>query len=235
MLEVRGLTVRYGGITALREVSLQVGGGEIVALIGANGAGKSTLLAAVMGQVKPAQGSIAFQGDDITNHKPHRLARRGLVLVPEGRRVFANLSVHENLLLGGYAHPMDAALSGDLELVYEIFPRLAERRRQTAGTLSGGEQQMLALGRGLMSRPRLMMLDEPSLGLAPLLVMEVFGIIRRIHDQGVTVLLIEQNAAAALQIAQRGYVLETGQVVLSGSGRELMADGRVQRAYLGMD
>ncbi len=235
MLEVRDLTVRYGGITALRDASLEVGRGEIVALIGANGAGKSTLLAAVMGQVKLAQGSILYAGDDITGHKPHRLARRGLVLVPEGRRVFANLSVHENLLLGGYAHPRDAELDGDLELVYELFPRLAERRKQTAGTLSGGEQQMLALGRGLMSRPQLMMLDEPSLGLAPLLVMEVFGIIRRIHDQGVTVLLIEQNAAAALQIAQRGYVLETGRVVLSGSGRELMADGRVQRAYLGMD
>jgi len=235
MLEVRDLTVRYGGITALRDASLEVGRGEIVALIGANGAGKSTLLAAVMGQVKLAQGSILYAGDDITGHKPHRLARRGLVLVPEGRRVFANLSVHENLLLGGYAHPRDAELDGDLELVYELFPRLAERRKQTAGTLSGGEQQMLALGRGLMSRPQLMMLDEPSLGLAPLLVMEVFGIIRRIHDQGVTVLLIEQNAAAALQIAQRGYVLETGRVVLSGSGRELMADGRVQRAYLGME
>ncbi len=235
MLEVRGLGVRYGGITALRSVDLSVERGEIVTLIGANGAGKSTLLAAVMGQVKPAQGSIRYLGEDIVGRKPYRLARQGLILVPEGRRVFANLSVHENLLLGGYAHPLDARQQGDLELVYDIFPRLAERRRQTAGTLSGGEQQMLALGRGLMSRPKLMMLDEPSLGLAPLLVMEVFNIIRRIHQEGVTVLLIEQNAAAALQIADRGYVLETGRIVLTGSGRELMADGRVQRAYLGMD
>ena len=235
MLEVRSLTVRYGGIIALRKASLEVGAGEIVTLVGANGAGKSTLLAAIMGLVKPTSGCITYRGENILGQKPHRLSRRGLVMVPEGRRVFANLSVHENLLLGGYAHPMDEQLSGDLELVYDLFPRLAERSKQTAGTLSGGEQQMLALGRGLMSRPQLMMLDEPSLGLAPLLVMEVFGIIRRIHKQGVTVLLIEQNAAAALQIAHRGYVLENGRVVLSGTGKELMADGRVQRAYLGME
>jgi branched-chain amino acid transport system ATP-binding protein len=235
MLEVKDITVRYGGITALRGASLEVGSGEIVTLIGANGAGKSTMLAAIMGQVKPASGNITYRGDSIVGRKPHRLSRQGLVLVPEGRKVFANLSVHENLLLGGYAFPMDAKLDEGLALVYDLFPRLAERRRQYAGTLSGGEQQMLALGRGLMSRPQLMMLDEPSLGLAPLLVMEVFNIIRRIHKQGVTVLLIEQNAAAALQIAHRGYVLENGRVVLSGTGRELMADGRVQRAYLGME
>jgi len=235
MLEVKDITVRYGGITALRQASLEVAQGEIVTLIGANGAGKSTMLAAIMGQVRPASGNISYQGGDIVGQKPHRLSRRGLVLVPEGRKVFANLSVHENLLLGGYAFPMDDKLDDGLDMVYDLFPRLAQRRKQIAGTLSGGEQQMLALGRGLMSRPQLMMLDEPSLGLAPLLVMEVFNIIRRIHDQGVTVLLIEQNAAAALQIAHRGYVLETGRVVLSGSGRELMADGRVQRAYLGME
>jgi branched-chain amino acid transport system ATP-binding protein len=235
MLEVKDITVRYGGITALRGASLEVGSGEIVALIGANGAGKSTMLAAIMGQVKPASGGVIYRGDSIVGRKPHRLSRQGLVLVPEGRKVFANLSVHENLLLGGYAFPMDDKLNDGLDLVYDLFPRLAERRRQYAGTLSGGEQQMLALGRGLMSRPQLMMLDEPSLGLAPLLVMEVFNIIRRIHKQGVTVLLIEQNAAAALQIAHRGYVLENGRVVISGTGRELMADGRVQRAYLGMD
>lgn len=235
MLEVKNITVRYGGITALRDTSITVRQGEIVTLIGANGAGKSTMLAAIMGQVKPVSGSVTYDGDSIVGQKPHRLSRRGLVLVPEGRKVFANLSVHENLLLGGYAYPMDDKLASGLELVYDLFPRLAERRKQTAGTLSGGEQQMLALGRGLMTRPRLMMLDEPSLGLAPLLVMEVFGIIRRIHKQGVTVLLIEQNAAAALQIAHRGYVLETGQVALSGTGRELMSDGRVQRAYLGME
>jgi branched-chain amino acid transport system ATP-binding protein len=235
MLEVKDITVRYGGITALRQASIEVAQGEIVTLIGANGAGKSTMLAAIMGQVRPVSGSIAYEGSGIVGQKPHRLSRRGLVLVPEGRKVFANLTVHENLLLGGYAFPMDHKLDHELDMVYDLFPRLAERRKQIAGTLSGGEQQMLALGRGLMTRPKLMMLDEPSLGLAPLLVMEVFGVIRRIHDQGVTVLLIEQNAAAALQIAHRGYVLETGRVVLSGSGRELMADGRVQRAYLGME
>ncbi|KMY69194.1 hypothetical protein AAU61_06780 [Desulfocarbo indianensis] len=235
MLEVRGLTVRYGGITALRQVGLEVKKGEIVTLIGSNGAGKSSLLAAVMGQVRPAAGGVSYLGKEVAGRKPHRLARQGLVLVPEGRRIFANLTVRENLLLGGYAHAHDKQAPQDLEQVYGLFPRLAERRSQTAGTLSGGEQQMLALGRGLMSRPRLLMLDEPSLGLAPLLVAEVFHIIRRIHDQGVTVLLIEQNAAAALHIAQRGYVLENGRVALSGSGPELMADGRVQRAYLGME
>jgi branched-chain amino acid transport system ATP-binding protein len=225
MLEVQGLVVRYGGITALRGVDLAVREGEIVTLIGANGAGKSTLLSAVMGLVKPAAGRVRFQGRDITGRKAHLLSRQGLIMVPEGRRVFANLSVHENLLLGAYARPMDQELAADLEQVYRTFPRLAERRRQAAGTLSGGEQQMLALGRALMGRPRLLMLDEPSLGLAPLLVAEVFEIIRRIHAQGVTVLLIEQNAAAALSIAHRGYVLETGRVVLSGTGQELMADG----------
>jgi len=235
MLEVRGLTVRYGGVTALRQACLEVKKGEIVTLIGSNGAGKSSLLAAVMGQVRPAAGNVSYLGQETAGRKPHRLARQGLVLVPEGRRIFANLTVLENLLLGGYAHARDRQAPRDLELVYGLFPRLAERRSQTAGTLSGGEQQMLALGRGLMSRPRLLMLDEPSLGLAPLLVAEVFHIIRRIHDQGVTVLLIEQNAAAALHIAQRGYVLENGRVALTGSGPELMADGRVQRAYLGME
>ncbi len=235
MLEVSGLTVRYGGIQALKGVDLTVEEGEIVTLVGANGAGKSTLLAAISGLLSPDQGSIRFQGREITGRPAHRLSRRGLILVPEGRKVFANLTVEENLELGGYFRPRDQALTRDLEMVYQTFPRLAERRRQAAGTLSGGEQQMLALGRGLMSRPRLLMLDEPSLGLAPLLVAEVFAIIRRIHEGGVTVLLVEQNAAAALAIAHRGYVLETGRVVLAGSGRQLMADGRVQRAYLGMD
>ena len=235
MLEVAGLRVRYGGIQALKGVDLRVEQGEIVTLVGANGAGKSTLLAAISGLITPEGGSIRFQEREISGRPAHRLSRQGLVLVPEGRKVFANLSVAENLELGGYFRPRDQALARDLDRVYQTFPRLAERRRQAAGTLSGGEQQMLALGRGLMSRPRLLMLDEPSLGLAPLLVAEVFAIIRRIHDSGVTVLLVEQNAAAALAIAQRGYVLETGRVVLAGSGRELMADGRVQRAYLGMD
>ncbi len=235
MLEVSGLSVRYGGIQALRGVELAVEQGEIVTLVGANGAGKSTLLAAISGLLSPDQGSIRFQGREIAGRPAHRLSRRGLILVPEGRKVFANLTVEENLELGGYFRPRDQALARDLEMVYQTFPRLAERRGQAAGTLSGGEQQMLALGRGLMSRPRLLMLDEPSLGLAPLMVAEVFAVIRRIHQGGVTVLLVEQNAAAALAIAHRGYVLETGRVVLAGSGRQLMADGRVQRAYLGMD
>mgnify|MGYP000902532206 CR=1 FL=1 len=235
MLEVKGLEVRYGGIVALRAVDLTVGRGEIVTLIGANGAGKSTLLGAVSGLVRPAAGQVFYQGKPVAGQKAHRLSRQGLILVPEGRRVFANLEVEENLILGGYFRPWDRHQRQDLERIYADFPRLAERRHQKAGTLSGGEQQMLAMGRALMSRPALLMMDEPSLGLAPLLVAEVFKIIRRIRDDGVTILLIEQNAAAALAIADRGYVLENGRVVLSGPGRDLMADGRVQRAYLGMD
>jgi branched-chain amino acid transport system ATP-binding protein len=235
MLEVRGLDVRYGGISALRGVDLSVAQGEIVCLIGANGAGKSTLLGAVSGLLKPSAGSIAFEGRQVGGHKACRLSRQGLILVPEGRRVFANLSVEENLILGGYSRPRGREQQADLDEVFGTFPRLAERRRQKAGTLSGGEQQMLALGRGLMGKPSLLMLDEPSLGLAPLLVAEVFQIIRRIHQRGVTVLLIEQNAAAALAISHRGYVMELGRVVLSGSGQELRADGRVRQAYLGMD
>lgn len=235
MLEIQGLVVRYGGITALRGVDLHVRQGEIACLIGANGAGKSTLLGAASGLLKPAAGKVIFQGRDVTGTKAHKLARQGLILTPEGRRVFANLSVHENLVLGGYARKRDAEHEADLQNIYETFPRLAQRREQMAGTLSGGEQQMLALGRSLMSKPKLLMLDEPSLGLAPLLVAEVFNIIRRIAALGVTILLVEQNASAALSISSRGYVLETGSVVLSGSGKELAADGRVQRAYLGMD
>jgi len=235
MLDVKGLSVRYGGISALRQVDLSVAQGEIVCLIGANGAGKSTLLGAVSGLIKPSDGTITFQGRAITGHKAHRLSRQGLILVPEGRRVFANLSVEENLILGGYFRPRGREQQADMAEVYDTFPRLAERRAQQAGTLSGGEQQMLALGRALMGRPKLLMMDEPSLGLAPLMVAEVFSIIRRIHQRGVTVLLIEQNAAAALAVAHRGYVLEVGRVVLSGGGQELAGDGRVQRAYLGMD
>ena len=235
LLQVAGLTVRYGGITALRGVELTVERGEIVTLVGANGAGKSTLLGAISGLIKPAGGSINYLGAEVAGQKAHRLARQGLILVPEGRRIFVNLSVRENLILGGYFRPHDAAFNADLERVLTTFPRLAERAEQPAGTLSGGERQMLALGRGLMGSPSLMMLDEPSLGLAPLMVAEVFAVIRRIHEQGVTVLLVEQNAAAALAVADRAYVLETGKVVLSGTGQELAADGRVQRAYLGME
>ncbi len=235
MLEVKGLVVRYGGITALRSVDLVVDQGEIVTLLGANGAGKSTLLAAISGLVRPAEGRVVFEGQDVTGRKAHLLARQGLILVPEGRRVFVNLTVEENLLLGGYTRAMDKAFYEDLERIYATFPRLAERRHQPAGTLSGGEQQMLAVGRALMGRPRLLMMDEPSLGLAPVLVEEVFRIIEQIHSQGVTVLLVEQNAAAALAIAHRGYVLETGRVVLAGVGKQLAADERVRKAYLGMD
>ncbi len=235
LLAVEDLSVRYGGIQALSDVGLEVNQGEIVTLIGANGAGKSTLLAAVCGLVRPAGGHIFYLGRPVRGRATFRLARQGLIMVPEGRKVFVNLSVLENLRLGAYFRPQDQDLARDLEQVFAIFPRLAERRKQAAGTLSGGEQQMLALGRALMGRPKLLMMDEPSLGLAPLLVQEVFGTIARIHAQGVTVLLIEQNATAALDIAHRGYVLETGKIVLSGSGAELAADGRVQRAYLGMD
>jgi branched-chain amino acid transport system ATP-binding protein len=235
MLRVEALSVRYGAIAALKQVDLVVGQGEIVTLIGANGAGKSTLVGAVAGLVKPGRGRVLFEGGDVTGVKASRLSRRGLILVPEGRRVFANLTVQENLVLGGYFRPMDDAFDEDLERVGKMFPRLAERRLQKAGTLSGGEQQMLALGRALMGRPRLLMMDEPSLGLAPLLVAEVFKIIAAIRDQGVTVLLIEQNAAAALAIADRGYVLEVGKVVLSGTGAELACDERVKHAYLGLD
>ena len=189
MLKVRGLSVRYGGISALQEVDLEVAQGEIVCLIGANGAGKSTLLAAVSGLLRPWAGAIEFQGRAIAGQPAHRLSRQGLILVPEGRRVFANLSVEENLILGGYARPRGREQQADMDEVFDTFPRLAERRRQQAGTLSGGEQQMLALGRALMGRPRLLMMDEPSLGLAPLMVAEVFGVIRRIHGRGVTILL----------------------------------------------
>ncbi len=234
MLKLEGLSVRYGAIQALSQVSLEVGQGEIVTLLGANGAGKSTLLQAVSGLMRPAAGRVIFDGADVTGRKASRLSRQGLILVPEGRRVFANLSVLENLLLGGYFRPQDQEFARDLEQVWTTFPRLAERKKQKAGTLSGGEQQMLALGRALMGRPRLLMMDEPSLGLAPLLVAEVFRVIAHIRAQGVTVLLVEQNASAALAIADRGYVLELGRVTLSGSGHDLINDRRVQCAYLGM-
>lgn len=235
MLEVRGLSVAYGGITALRAVDLTVHTGEVVALIGANGAGKSTLLAAVSGLVKPLAGEVVFRGRSLAGRGTHLRARDGLIMVPEGRKVFANLSVRENLILGGYHRPHNREFQADLDHILGLFPRLAERFSQAAGTLSGGERQMLALGRALMGRPKLLLLDEPSLGLSPLLVREVFGMIASIHDQGMTVLLIEQNAVAALKLADRGYVLQNGRVVLSGSGRELLADERVQRSYLGLE
>jgi len=233
VLEIKDLHVYYGGIHALKGVSLFVPEGKIVTLIGANGAGKTTTLKAVCALVRPAGGEITFLGRSLLGLKTPNIIRQGITLAPEGRRVFPNLTVRENLILGAYARRDAAGIRSDMEWVYSLFPRLKERERQLAGTLSGGEQQMLAVGRALMSRPRLLMLDEPSLGLAPLLVQEILGIIRRINAEGKTILLIEQNARAALELADYGYVLETGKVVLSGTGRDLLADDRVRRAYLG--
>jgi branched-chain amino acid transport system ATP-binding protein len=233
MLEVSNLQVRYKGIEALKGVSFQVPQGHIVTLIGANGAGKTTTLRAVAGLVRPAGGRIAFQGQEITRRPVHDITRLGISLVPEGRRVFSNLSVLENLYLGAYTRPRDIAFKKDLERVYSVFPRLEDRKRQRAGTLSGGEQQMLALGRALMASPNLLMMDEPSLGLAPQLVAEVFGVIRKIREAGTTILLIEQNAWGALEVADYAYVLEIGRIVLEGIGPDLLATDAVRKAYLG--
>ena len=232
MLEVQSLEVRYGAVRVLRGISFTVRDGQIVALLGANGAGKTTTLRAVMGLASVASGRIFLEREDLAGLPPHAVIRRGLALCPEGRRLFANLSVYENLLLGGYGQPK-ASRSEGLDWVLATFPRLRERLHQRAGTLSGGEQQMAALGRSLMSRPRLLLLDEPSLGLAPLLVAEVFRIIQEINRRGTTVLLVEQNAHAALDIAHFGYVLENGRLVLEGSGQELLHHPHLQQAYLG--
>lgn len=234
MLTIENLNVFYGGIHALRGISLTVPDGQIVTLIGANGAGKSTTLRAISGIVKPASGSIVFDGQDLTQLQAHEIVSRGVVMVPEGRRVFPDMSVLENLYLGAHSRSDYKAVMRDLDLVFDLFPRLKEREKQHAGTLSGGEQQMLALGRALMSNPKLLTMDEPSLGLAPILVDQVFGIIRRIHEEGRTILLIEQNARAALQVADYGYILETGQIVLQGPGSELAQNDAVRKAYLGI-
>ena len=233
MLEVFDLRVSYGAIKALDGVSFGVPRGRIVTLLGANGSGKTTTLRAITGLAGPLGGRIVFAGRELQGLPTHEIIRAGIALAPEGRRIFANLTVYENLLLGAYFRRDQAAMAQDLDLIYDTFPRLAERRTQAAGTLSGGEQQMLAVGRALMSRPQLLLLDEPSLGLAPLLVKEVFHIITRLNQRGVTVLLVEQNAAAALKIAHYGYVLETGRVVLEGPGAELLANPQLQQAYLG--
>jgi branched-chain amino acid transport system ATP-binding protein len=233
VLEVRDLKVNYGGIRALLGLTMEVAEGRVVTLVGANGAGKSTLLRTICGLVRPQAGQILFTGQDLTGWPTHRIMRQGLAMVPEGRRVFANLSVMENLSLGGYHRPRDKSWRDDLDRVFDLFPRLAERPSQAAGTLSGGEQQMLALARGLMSAPRLLLLDEPSLGLAPRLVDEVFGVIERIREAGVTILLVEQNAAGALEAADYGYVLAGGAVVIEGPGQKLLDDQRVRDAYLG--
>ena len=231
MLKIDDLKVRYGGIEAVKGITFEVPERQIVTLIGANGAGKSTTLRTIAGLVKPASGRIHLQAEDITGLSPDRIVSKGITQVPEGRRVFPDLTVLENLKIGAYLRK--DSLDEDLRWVYDLFPRLKERSWQAAGTLSGGEQQMLAVGRALMSRPKIMMMDEPSLGLAPLVVKGIFEIIREINKQGVTILLIEQNANMALHTADLGYVMETGRITLSGPGRELMANEAVKKAYLG--
>jgi len=232
LLEIRGLEVRYGGIRAVKGVDLEVAQGELVCLIGANGAGKSSTLRAVAGLVPAAAGSISFGGREISGVPAFRRARAGLVMVPEGRGIFSRLSVEENLAMGAYARA-DSGVASDRARVFELFPRLAERRNQIAGTLSGGEQQMLAISRGLMSRPTLLALDEPSMGLAPMAARRILEVIRDINRAGVTVLLVEQNAQGALALAHRAYVMESGEITLTGEGRALLADPRVREAYLG--
>ena len=231
VLEIKDLQVSYGGIEAVRGISFQVHEGEIVTLIGANGAGKSSTLRAISGLVKPKDGEVRFEGEDITGKDSTLIVQKGLMMVPEGRRIFPNLTVLENLKIGAYLRKDD--LSQDIEAVYKYFPRLKERSWQAGGTLSGGEQQMLAVGRALMGRPKLLMMDEPSLGLAPIVVQEIFNIIKQIHEAGTTVLLIEQNANMALHVADRAYVIENGKISLEGTGKELLEDENVKAAYLG--
>ena len=233
MLEVRDLEVYYGAIHAVKGISLRVEDGQIVTLIGSNGAGKSTTLHTISGLIKPRSGNILFDGTDITGTPAHKIVASGLVQVPEGRHVFANMSVMENLDMGAYLRKDKAGIEKDKKKVFELFPRLFERKNQLSGTLSGGEQQMLAMGRALMERPRVLLLDEPSMGLAPLLVKEIFSIIKTINEEGTTVLLVEQNANMALSIADYAYVLETGRITLSGPAADLSASEAVRKAYLG--
>lgn len=233
LLQIDNLTVNYGGIQALQGVSLTVQPGEVVTLIGANGAGKSTTLRTISRLLRSRSGRILYDGQDISRARPDQVVQLGIAQCPEGRRVLARQTVADNLLLGAYIRHDRAAIAGDLDAQFATFPRLAERRTQLAGTLSGGEQQMLAIARALMSRPRLLLLDEPSLGLAPIIVREIFAIIRRLHESGVTILLVEQNANLALQNADRGYVLEAGRITISGPAADLLGDERVRRAYLG--
>ena len=233
MLKIENLHVNYGGIQALRGISLEVPDGKIVTLIGANGAGKSTTLRTITGLVKAASGSIQWNGEELLGKSIDKIVTSGIAMSPEGRRVFPDMTVLENLKIGAYLRKDKEGVAKDLQWVYDLFPRLKEREWQLAGTLSGGEQQMLAVGRALMSRPKLLLLDEPSLGLAPLVVQDIFSIIREINRQGVTVLLIEQNANMALKIADLAYVLETGNITMSGTGAELLADEKVKEAYLG--
>ena len=232
MLKVNDINVYYGAIHAIKGVSFQVNAGEVVTLIGANGAGKSTILNTVCGLLHTRTGSVEFLDQNLAGIPAHKLVERGLAHVPEGRRIFQHMTVEENLEMGAYTQPR-VSIDPNLERVYEQFPRLKERRKQVAGTLSGGEQQMLAMGRGLMSNPKLLMLDEPSMGLAPILVEQIFDIIKRLHQAGTTILLVEQNARMALSVADRGYVLETGKIVATGTGGELLRDESVKKAYLG--
>lgn len=233
MLEINNLSVNYGGIQALKNVNMTVPDGKVVTLIGANGAGKSSTLRSILNLVKIKDGIIKYNGTSLMGKHTKDIVKMGVTLVPEGRHIFPDLTVFENLTLGAYTRNDASAIKKDMEWVYSLFPRLKEREKQLGGTLSGGEQQMLAVGRALMSRPKLLMMDEPSLGLAPLLVKDIFNIIKKIHEEGVTILLIEQNAKAALQIADYGYVLETGCIVLEGTGHELIENDDVRKAYLG--
>ena len=233
MLRVENLAVNYGMINAVRGVNFEVNQGEIVSLIGANGAGKSTILRTISGLIKPASGTLTYEGQNITKTNAQKIVQLGISHVPEGRHVFKGLSVRENLEMGAFLRKDRANIEADIQAVYDRFPVLGERQKQDASTLSGGEQQMLAMGRALMSKPRLLLLDEPSMGLAPIFIQEIFNIIQQIQAQGTTVLLIEQNAKMALSIASRGYVLETGKIVLSGTGQELLESDAVQKAYLG--
>lgn len=233
MLIVDNLHVSYGGIKAIRGININIEENKIVTLIGANGAGKSSTLRAIMNLVKKESGTVKYNGEDLTDLKTMDIVKRGIALSPEGRRVFSNLTVEENLILGAYTRKDKSQINKDMSKVYDLFPRLKERSWQKSGTLSGGEQQMLAVGRALMVRPKILMLDEPSLGLAPLLVKDIFDIIKEIHNQGNTILLVEQNAKKALEIADYGYVLETGSLVLEGPGQELLSNDKVKEAYLG--
>lgn len=233
LLEIKDLEVNYGVIKAIKGVSFDVNEGEIIALIGANGAGKTTILHTITGLIQAKKGSIVFDGKELTKTPPHKIVSMGMAHVPEGRRIFQQLSVLENLKLGAYTRKDKSEIASTLKMVYERFPRLEERKNQVAGTLSGGEQQMLAMGRALMSKPRIILMDEPSMGLSPLLVSEIFDIIKVINDSGTTVLLVEQNAKKALSIADRAYVLETGNITLSGDAKDLINDESVKKAYLG--
>jgi len=235
MLEIENLHTYYGNIHALKGISLTVEQGEIVTLIGANGAGKTTTLRTICGLIKPRQGRVMLEGEDLADYKAHEIVYKGVAMVPEGRGIFAKLTVVENLDMGAYSRDDRKGIADDMERVFELFPRLKERRSQVAGTLSGGEQQMLATGRALMARPRLLLLDEPSMGLAPVLVEDVFDKVQEINKEGTTVLLVEQNANMALQIAGRGYVLQTGEIVLADTAAGLRRDPTVQKAYLGME